>query len=129
MTEIALPFKQSEDLSIEANLQGDAILLKLQGTADMRVSDDLHTILDHVHQTTLAHAVTQVVVDITRLEFMNSSCFKSFVTWVAKLQELDTSQQYRLRFLSDPQILWQRRSLHALSCFAMDLVSVEALAC
>jgi len=36
------------------------------------------------------------------------------------------SGQYRIRFLSNPSILWQRRSLHALSCFAAELITIEA---
>lgn len=66
-----------------------------------------------------------MVVDLTRLEFMNSSCFKSFVAWIEQVQNLDPSEQYRIQFLSDPNMHWQRRSLKALSCFAADLITVE----
>ena len=34
-------------------------------------------------------------------------------------------RQYRIRFLSNTEMLWQRRSLHALQCFASHLISVE----
>jgi hypothetical protein len=49
----------------------------------------------------------------------------SFVSWIGEVSDL-TAGQYRIRFLSNPSILWQRRSLHALSCFAAELVTIEA---
>jgi hypothetical protein len=57
---------------------------------------------------------------------MNSSCFKAFVSWLGVLQDVDRVRQYRIRFLSDDQKHWQRRSLSALCCFAVDLVRIES---
>jgi hypothetical protein len=68
--------------------------------------------------------IPEVQIDLRELEFMNSSCFKSFVSWISEVSEL-TSGHYRIRFLSNPSILWQHRSLHALSCFAAELVTIE----
>ena len=51
--------------------------------------------------------------------------FKVFVTWLAQVQELPTEKQYRIHFMSNPNMHWQRRSLAALSCFAVDLVTIE----
>jgi hypothetical protein len=56
---------------------------------------------------------------------MNSSCFKIFVAWLAQVRDLDAAKQYRIHLLSNPNLLWQRRSLAALSCFAVDLVAIE----
>ncbi len=56
---------------------------------------------------------------------MNSSCFKSFVTWIGEVQDLQPDKQYRIHFRSNPEMLWQRRSLHALRCFAVDLITIE----
>ena len=56
---------------------------------------------------------------------MNSSCFKSFVTWISDVSELEPDKQYKIRLLSKPEMHWQRRSLHALRCFAVDLISIE----
>ncbi len=69
--------------------------------------------------------VREVVVDMRELEFMNSSCFKSFVTWLTDVQQLERDKQYQIRFLSDSSKHWQRRSQFALSCFAVDLVKIE----
>jgi hypothetical protein len=57
---------------------------------------------------------------------VNSSCFKAFVVWLEHIQELEAGQQYHLRFYSDDTKAWQRRSLQALSCFAVELVHIES---
>jgi hypothetical protein len=99
--------------------------LVLSGTADLRVQQELETFLFAVNDLALARRASEVAVDLRKLEFMNSSCFKAFVGWIGQLQEVERERQYRIRFLSDPRMLWQRRSLHALSCFAVDLITIE----
>jgi hypothetical protein len=69
--------------------------------------------------------VSEVVVDFRTLDFMNSSCFKAFLDWIARIQELPYDQVYKIRFLSTESILWQRRSLRALQCFAPKLIELE----
>ena len=99
----------------------------LSGTADLRVADEMGTLLRALHQHALDTQAECISVDLRELEFMNSSCFKAFVSWIANLQELPSEKQYRVKLLSSPAMLWQRRSLHALSCFAQHLVSVERI--
>ncbi len=125
MNEIALPVEQAAELRAQLTLQEAALVAKLSGTADLRVTDSVEAILTRVHQKALELHIAEVQMDLRDLEFMNSSCFKSFVSWISEVSEL-TAGQYRIRFLSNPSILWQRRSLHALSCFAAELVTIEA---
>jgi hypothetical protein len=56
---------------------------------------------------------------------MNSSCLKAVVTWIFRVRGEPTDRQYSIVFVTNPQAQWQRRSLHALSCMAADLVSVQ----
>ena len=65
----------------------------------------------------------EVVADFRELVFMNSSCLKEFVRWIAQVEERD--EHYRIRFLSDPDAQWQSRSLQALRAFAPNLVTIE----
>lgn len=125
MNQIALPVEQAAELRASLTQESDALVAKLCGTADLRVTDSVEAILNRVHQKALELAIPEVQVDLRELEFMNSSCFKSFVSWISEVSDLP-SGQYRIRFLSSPSILWQRRSLHALSCFAAELVTIEA---
>ena len=125
MNEIALPVEQAAELRARLTREDSALVAKLSGTADLRVTDSVEAILTRVHQKALELAIPEVHMDLRELEFMNSSCFKSFVSWISDVSDLTTGQ-YRIRFLSNPSILWQRRSLHALSCFAAELVTIEA---
>jgi len=125
MNEIALPVAQAAELRARLTQEDTALVAKLSGTADLRVTDSVEAILTRVHQKALELSIPEVQMDLRELEFMNSSCFKSFVSWISEVSDL-TAGQYRIRFLSNPSILWQRRSLHALSCFAAELVTIEA---
>jgi hypothetical protein len=62
---------------------------------------------------------------IAPLEFMNSACMKLFVNWVSDILDAPEEKRYRLRFRSNPEIRWQKRSLTALQCFTTDVVAVE----
>jgi len=123
--EIPLPVEQAAELRARLTREDSGLVAKLWGTADLRVTDSVEAILSRVHQQALELGIPEVQMDLRELEFMNSSCFKSFVSWISEVSDL-TSGQYRIRFLSNPSILWQRRSLHALSCFAAELVTIEA---
>ena len=125
MNEIALPVEQAAELRARLTLEDAALVAKLSGTADLRVTDSVEAILTRVHQKAMELGIPEVRMDLRELEFMNSSCFKSFVSWISEVSDLPAGQ-YRIRFLSNPSILWQRRSLHALSCFAAELITIEA---
>lgn len=125
MNEIALPVHQAAELRARLVQESSSLVAKLSGTADLRVTDSVEAILTRVHQTALELGIPEVQMDLRDLEFMNSSCFKSFVSWISEVSDMPQGQ-YRIRFLSNPSMLWQRRSLHALSCFAAELVTIEA---
>ena len=124
MSDPALPELRCRDLIGTTARHGDELLVKLEGTADSRFTEDLSRFVVAAQETALASATQRVVIDFRELEFMNSSCFKSFVNWLQTLLELEPERQYRIRFLSDPNKHWQARSLKALSCFAADLVEI-----
>ena len=102
-----------------------AIHVVFTGTADFEAKSDLETMVRSLGVEADRLKVERVVVDFRELEFMNSSCFKVFVSWLAQVQELPPEKQYRIHFRSNPNMHWQRRSLAALSCFAVDLVAIE----
>ena len=113
------------DFSASAGADGPSFVLRLSGNADMAAKDGLDALLPRVHAEARRLAVPEVVVDFRQLEFMNSSCFKAFVSWISEVSELEPTEQYKIKLLSKPELHWQRRSLHALRCFAVDLISVE----
>jgi hypothetical protein len=103
----------------------DGLTLALSGTADLRAQEALDGFLKDADQHVRDGGAREVIVDLQQLEFMNSSCFKAFVSWIGRLQELPQDRQYKIRFRADQRMLWQRRSLHALACFAVDLIKIE----
>ncbi len=117
---------QSAELNATVTQVGQSLVVRLTGTADLRVTETVEKLLTTVHQQATSAHLGEVKVDLRGLEFMNSSCFKSFVTWISDVQELAESAQYRILFFSNPAILWQRRSLNALSCFAAHLITIDS---
>jgi hypothetical protein len=101
------------------------VRVTLKGCADSRVVTEMGELLVAVHDAMVRTAAEEAVVDLRALEFMNSSCFKAYVTWLSRVQDLAPGSQYRVRFLSDAKKHWQRRSLGALRSFAIDLVHIE----
>ncbi len=123
MTPLELPDVSNARLSAHADLDGEAIRVQFLGSADLEARTVLETLLTRLHAEAQRLHAAEVTVDWRSFEFMSSGCFKSFVSWLNAVQ--DSDQQYRIRFLSNPAMLWQRRSLHALKCFAIDLVRIE----
>ncbi len=122
---LELPKISAPVLTGEASLADRAIAVRLAGTADAEARSELDAFIKQLHSEAVRLAVAQVEIDLRKLEFMNSSSFKIFVAWLAQVRDLDAAAQYRITIRSNPNLLWQRRSLAALSCFAVDLVTIE----
>ncbi|HXU60870.1 MAG TPA: hypothetical protein VN962_04170 [Polyangia bacterium] len=116
-----------KDAEFEATaaFDGQALVLRLLGNADLRVNAPLGPFLDSVDDQARRAHTGEVVADFRQLVFMNSSCLKEFVRWIAQVDERATDH-YRIRFLSDPSAQWQSRSLQALRAFAPNLVTIES---
>ncbi|GAC1352652.1 MAG: hypothetical protein NVS3B20_15030 [Polyangiales bacterium] len=119
-----LPRKTS-DWSATVTYGSRILTLVLTGTADVKALTPLSEVIEELQEEAVSFRVQEVVVDIRALEFMSSACFKIFVTWLSQLQQSDAQRQYIVRFLSDSNRYWQRRSLSALSCFAVSLVKID----
>lgn len=115
---------KGDDFSAAANHENGAIQAWLKGNADYAALDALDLLLERIHAEAKRGGATEAVIDLRQLEFMNSSCFKSFVSWITNIQEMDASSQYKVKFLSNPAMHWQKRSLHSLRCFAVELITV-----
>jgi hypothetical protein len=115
----------SDDFHGEATHQDGTLAMRVTGVADYAAVDALEKFLDDVHAESMRAGVKHVSVDLRQLEFMNSSCFKCLVSWITILQEAPRASQYRVTFVSNPQMHWQKRSLHSLRCFAEDLITVQ----
>jgi anti-anti-sigma factor len=122
---LQLPKLDVPVLAADAVLADTVVTARFRGTADSEAKPALDHYVEALHEEARRVEATKVVIDFRELEFMNSSSFKVFVTWLAQVQELPANEQYRIHFLSNPSMHWQRRSLAALSCFAVNLVTIE----
>lgn len=123
---IDFPAITSKAFQATASSEGRVATLRLVGSADASVHTLVQAAVTAMREQARALEVSEVAVDMRELEFMNSSCFKCLITWLDDLLEQPVERRYRIRFLSDANKHWQHRSLRALSCFAVDLVSIEA---
>lgn len=122
---LALQKLNNPVMTAEPQLADTTINVRFGGTADVEAKVDLDAFIKKLHDESQRLAVTTVRLDFRELSFMNSSCFKIFVAWLAQIRDSETSKQYRIQMVSNPNMLWQRRSLAALSCFASNLVTIE----
>jgi hypothetical protein len=84
----------------------------------------LKPFVEAVHGQLTTVGVSAVDVDLKELEFCNSSGFKSLIHWATLVTKLPGDSQYRLRFHTNPNRRWQRTSLLALSCFAINITEI-----
>ncbi|HUS65753.1 MAG TPA: hypothetical protein VMZ28_14480 [Kofleriaceae bacterium] len=112
------------DLSGTCTREAGELQVTLSGTADGRWTVPMAEFVAAVEQEAESGPTPVVVVDFRELEFMSSSCFKAFVTWLQHLLDMPDDRRYRIRFVSNPKRHWQARSLRALACFATELVDV-----
>lgn len=110
-------------LSLEPSLENNCIKVTLVGTGDMNAITELNEYLTRVHAEAQRLVVPEVICDLRQLSFMNSSCFKAFVTWIDTVK--NDKRPYRIRLLASSTLPWQRRSLEALRRLAVGVVSVE----
>jgi anti-anti-sigma factor len=103
----------------------ERLCVKLRGHADVGAKSALDGFVAQVDREASADWVSEVVVDLRRLDFMNSSCLKTLVTWLNNVRQRPADEQYSIRFLRDQNAYWQERSLDALKAFAPGIVKVE----
>ena len=122
----ALP--QAADEKYSAHLVPDPLGVKVyfKGTiSTVNPSVVLNPFVDAVHAYAVGASAREVRVDLTQLEFCNSSGFKSFIHWIERIQQAPEAKRYKLRFVSTKERRWQRASLLALSCYGVNTVVIE----
>ena len=123
-----MPALQVAEEKYSAHIAPDAagIRVHFKGTiSTVNPAVVLNPFVDAVHQHVLDAAAKEVRVDLTQLEFCNSSGFKSFIHWIERIQQAPEAKRYKLRFVSTKERRWQRASLLALSCYGVNTVVID----
>ena len=125
MSASLLPGVDDLDFTARTTVDGPSVRVVMTGTADLNTQKQLEAFLAGVHTCAIERLATTVVVDVRGLEFMNSSCLKRLVKWIFMAEAELAERRYRIVFVANPKAPWQRRSLHALSSMAPELVTVQ----
>jgi len=122
---LSTPPVSIDGFTLEPNQIGDQVTVRLVGNADMSVTTKLGPYLDKLHAEAIRLGVKRMTFDIRELYFLTSSSLKCFATMLAAVAQLDAARQYRVRFLANSNLHWQRRSLEALRCVAQNVIEIE----
>jgi hypothetical protein len=122
--DLNIPDVVQPGFAFRAALDPAGLQFHLTGSVDARATSDLEGFVKHVHAEARRLAVPEVVVDLSGCTFMNSSCFKAFLGWLAAIADLAPDAQYKLRFAWNADSYWQRRGLQALKAYAVNLVQM-----
>jgi hypothetical protein len=121
---LRVPDVDEPDLLVDVDYR-DGAIVRLAGTADAAAASALSDLLDSIHSELVDRGAESIIVDLHALDAMATPCFTQLVVWIARLQELPADARYRLRLRGNPKIAWQQHTLHALSCFDTELVTID----
>ncbi len=106
----------TDTFSTESERRGETIVIWLRGNADMAV---------HEHLKGFLHPVKEIVFELQELYFMNSSCLSLLLRMINGVMGTQDTHKCTVRFRSNPNLRWQKKSLQALHSYAEDIVVVE----
>lgn len=122
MSPLKLPPVAKEGFTLEPASGRDAVV-KFSGNGDQDAVVPLEAFLKELHAELLRIQATSVAFDFGELYFMNSSCLKTFVSWIHKVNT--TGRPYAITFLANSRLHWQHRSLSTLQRLAPQVVSIR----
>jgi anti-anti-sigma factor len=115
---------QMQTFSTQSQQLRDTLVVLMSGNADTAAHDQLKKFLDDLHRAAVTLSVREAVFDMRELYFMNSSCLSLLLRLINSVVK-SQSPAYKVRFRSNPNLRWQRRSLEAIRSFAREIVVVE----
>jgi hypothetical protein len=122
MTTLTINPVSLEGFGIDPSLDDERLVLRLSGTGDMAAVRHLERCLKDVHAEVIKLGLRTVDIDIKALYLLNSSCLKGLVSFVYMIQS--EGPRYEVRFITDPHLSWQPRSLRVIERLAPDIVSI-----
>lgn len=116
---------KAEGFSAHFEAKSGVVMVWMRGNADMAVHERVKAFLDKLDEAVRFARAPEAVFEFGELYFMNSSCLSLLLRFINGVVDRKASEQYRMRFRSNPNLRWQRKSLAALHAYAQDLVVVE----
>ena len=106
---IRIPSIVEDGFSLELVNDSNPPTVAFKGTGDSQAVEPLNRFLSSLHDRMRVAQTRQVNVDLTDLYFMNSSCLKSFISWIH--QARTDGAKYRICLQVNSRLAWQKRSL------------------
>jgi len=106
---------------LEVGLAGPN-LVTMKGTITVQDGGGLSAFFRSLHQRARENKLSEVVLDVTGLRFVNSSAIRLFVDWAMWVQG---DAAYKLRCRIDRRTTWQKTSFSALTSMVGDVLIVE----
>lgn len=113
---------ESDGLSIKVSEQSAIVMAGKITSLDPSAA--VQPYLKSVHAAALADKATQVIVDVRQLSFVNSSAIRLFIDWATWVKS--SAAPYRLVFMTDKAITWQRTSFVAIKSLAGAVIEVRS---
>jgi hypothetical protein len=105
--------------------EGAVVIVALDGEADVAALTLIDQLLAQADALAQEHHAAFVALDVARLRFISASCLSKIIAWINRVRRRDESARYQIKLRYNQNVHWQRRSLAALQCFAVDLISIE----
>lgn len=112
-----------EVFSTSSTLLGDRVVVALVGCLDMQTAPFLKRYLSQLGPSAESGALREFEFNTEQLYLLSSSAISCLASWLKGLRSLDQVRQ--VKFVTNPNLGWQRRSLDPLRRLADRLVAVE----
>ncbi|HET9960072.1 MAG TPA: hypothetical protein VFQ61_36520 [Polyangiaceae bacterium] len=113
----------SEAFSTKSRLAGERLTVELVGCLDMETAPQLRRFLGLLTPIAEGAMVKEFEFHTQDLYLMSSSAISLLAAWIKSLKELAAG--CRVKFRTNPNLSWQKRSLDPIRRLAVEVVSVE----
>lgn len=119
---------REKTFTAEAILDGAELAVRFAGTADLTVKAMMDSFLCQAHAEMCRGdlGADSVSVDISGLEFINSSCLMTVVTWITTVHAM-VMGRYQISFHFKPSRNWQSRTVKVFANLGEDVVTVRSV--
>lgn len=123
MTFESIPRLVTSDYELTCGTGGE---LRLSGQLSMHdPSSVIGSFFTQAHRAAVESSAREMAVDIRSLRFVNSSAIRLFVDWFTRIESLPVESRYRVVFIADTSMSWQRSTLHVFSSMFQGVVRID----
>jgi hypothetical protein len=114
---------QGEIFSTHSELVAQRLFVKLTGCLDMETAPSLERFLGSLSRALTNDGVREIEFDTEGLYLMSSSSISHVATWLKRLKSV--APDSRIKFKTNPNLAWQRRTLDSIRRVAENMVEVD----